>query len=104
MARRRWLNRNVVALGLADLAADANYEMILAVLPLFVTVGIGAPVYAVGLIEGVADGLAALAKVISGRVSDRIMHRHRVGVAGYAVTTIGFASLIAVVSWPRALL
>src|SRR5439155_24020303 len=99
----RWLNRNVLAIGLGDLAADANYEMILAVLPLFLTAGIGAPVYAVGLVEGVADGLAALVKVVSGRVSDRIHRRHAVGVAGYAITTLGFAALIAVTTWPGAL-
>src|SRR5437762_600667 len=77
--------------------------MILAVLPLFLTAGIGAPVYAVGLIEGVADGLAALVKVISGRVSDRIRRRHAVGVVGYAITTLGFAGLVAVATWPQAL-
>ena len=97
-----WLNRNVLAIGLGDLAADANYEMILAVLPLFLTAGIGAPVYAVGLVEGVADGLAALVKVISGRVSDRIRRRHVVGVAGYAITTLGFAGLVVVATWPGA--
>src|SRR5207237_3895612 len=77
--------------------------MILAVLPLFLTAGIGAPVYAVGLVEGVADGLAALVKVISGRVSDRIPWRHAVGVAGYAITTLGFAGLVVVATWPGAL-
>ena len=92
-----------MAIGAADLAADANYEMILAVLPLFLTAGIGAPVYAVGLVEGVADGLAAAVKVISGRVSDRIRQRHAVGVAGYAFTTLGFAGLVAVTAWPQVL-
>lgn len=37
----RWLNRNVVGIGIADLAADANYEMVFAVLPLFITVPAG---------------------------------------------------------------
>jgi hypothetical protein len=31
--RVKWLNRNVVGIGIADLAADANYEMVFAVLP-----------------------------------------------------------------------
>jgi len=29
----KWLNRNVLGIGLADLAADANYEMVFAVYP-----------------------------------------------------------------------
>jgi Na+/melibiose symporter-like transporter len=44
-------NRDVLGIGLADLPADANYEMVLAVLPLFITTGLGAPVVAVGLVE-----------------------------------------------------
>ncbi|HEV3054865.1 MAG TPA: hypothetical protein VGX45_09445, partial [Solirubrobacteraceae bacterium] len=72
---RRWLNRNVLGIGLADLAADANYEMVLAVLPLFITAGLGAPVFTVGLVEGVADGSSAAIKVWSGWYSDRIVWR-----------------------------
>ena len=54
-----WLNRNVVGIGLADLAADANYEMVFSVLPLFITAGLGAPALAVGLVEGIGDGSSA---------------------------------------------
>ena len=57
--RVRWLNRNVLGIGIADLAADANYEMVFAVLPLFITAGLGAPAVAVGLVEGIADGSSA---------------------------------------------
>ncbi|HKW70913.1 MAG TPA: MFS transporter [Candidatus Dormibacteraeota bacterium] len=99
--RRRWLNRNVLAIGLADLAADANYEMVLAVLPLFLTSGLGAPAYAVGLVEGIADGSSAAVKVWSGWYSDRIRWRKSLAAAGYGATGFGFTLLIAVVSWPQ---
>ena len=78
----RWLNRDVVGIGLADLAADANYEMVLAVLPLFITGALGAPVIVVGLVEGVADGSSALGKLWSGWYSDRITWRKPSGSAG----------------------
>ena len=100
---RRWLNRNVFAIGLADLAADSNYEMILAVLPLFITTGLGAPVIAVGLVEGVADGSSALIKVWSGWYSDRIPWRRTLAAGGYAATGLGFSLLVAVTSWPQVL-
>jgi MFS family permease len=100
----RWLNRNVLGIGLADLAADANYEMVLAVLPLFITAGLGAPAFTVGLVEGVADGSSAAIKVWSGWYSDRISWRKSLGVGGYAATGFGFALLVAVSTWPQVLL
>jgi hypothetical protein len=101
---RRWLNRNVLGIGLADLAADANYEMVLAVLPLFITAGLGAPAFTVGLVEGVADGSSAAIKVWSGWYSDRIAWRKSLAVGGYGATGFGFALLVAVASWSQVLL
>ena len=101
---RRWLNRNVAGIGLADLAADANYEMVLAVLPLFITAGLGAPAVAVGLVEGIADGSSAAVKVWSGWYSDRIGWRRSLAAGGYAATGLGFSLLVAVATWPQVLL
>ena len=100
---RSWLNRNVVGIGLADLAADANYEMILSVLPLFITAGLGAPVVAVGLVEGIADGSSAVVKVWSGWYSDRIAWRKSLAAGGYGATGLGFSLLVAVSTWPQVL-
>ena len=97
----RWLNRNVVGIGIADLAADFNYEMVFAVLPLFITVGLGAPALAVGLIEGIGDGSSALVKLWSGWYSDRIGWRKRLAVGGYGTTVVGLGLIIAVSSWPQ---
>ena len=97
----RWLNRNVLGIGFADLAADANYEMVFAVLPLFITVGLGAPAFAVGLVEGLGDGSSAVVKLWSGWYSDRIAWRRRLAVGGYGTTVFGLALLVAVTSWPQ---
>ena len=77
--------------------------MVLAVLPLFITTGLGAPAIAVGLVEGVADGSSAAIKVWSGWYSDRIAWRKSLAVAGYGATGLGFALLLAVASWPQVL-
>ena len=98
------MNRNVLGIGLADLAADANYEMVLSILPLFITGGLGAPAYTVGLVEGIADGASAAIKVWSGWYSDRIPWRKKLGVGGYATTGFGLALLVAVASWPQVVL
>ncbi len=97
----RWLNRNVLGIGIADLAADANYEMVFAVLPLFITAGLGAPAFAVGVIEGVGDGSSAVVKLWSGWYSDRISWRKRLAVGGYGTTVLGLGLLVAITSWPQ---
>jgi MFS family permease len=78
--------------------------MVLAVLPLFITAGLGAPAIAVGLVEGVADGSSAAIKVWSGWYSDRIAWRKRLAAGGYTATGVGFALLVAVTTWPQVLL
>lgn len=97
----RWLNRNVVGIGVADLAADANYEMVFAVLPLFITAGLGAPALAVGLVEGIADGSSAAVKLWSGWYSDRVAWRKRLAVGGYGTTVVGLGLLVAITAWPQ---
>jgi len=80
--------------------ADWNYEGILAILPLFLTSGLGAPVYAVGLVEGVADGASAGVRLWSGWYSDRIPWRRWLGTGGYATTVAGLAGLVVINAWP----
>lgn len=64
---------------------DISSEMIHALLPLFLTVGLGASVAVVGLIEGVAEATASIAKVFSGYLSDRIGRRKPLILVGYAL-------------------
>jgi MFS family permease len=101
---RRWLNRNVLGIGIADLAADANYEMVFAVLPLFVTTVLGAPVFAIGLIEGLGDGSSAIVKLWSGWYSDRVAWRKRLAVGGYATTVFGLGWIVVITAWPEVIL
>jgi len=75
--------------------------MVFAVLPLFITAGLGAPALAVGLVEGIADGSSAVVKLWSGWYSDRIAWRKRLAVGGYGTTVFGLALLVAVNAWPQ---
>ena len=78
--------------------------MVFAVLPLFITAGLGAPAFAVGLIEGIGDGSSALVKLWSGWYSDRIPWRKRMAVGGYGLTVFGLGLLVAISSWPQVVL
>jgi MFS family permease len=86
MARKNNLNRDVVALGLVSLLNDISSEMIYPLLPLFLTVTLGAGVQVLGLIEGIAETTAALLKWGSGWISDRRKSRKPFALFGYAVS------------------
>ena len=76
------LTRNVKALSLVSLLTDASSEMILPLLPLFVTTVLGASATMLGAIEGLADSISALLKLASGWWSDRVRRRKPIVVAG----------------------
>lgn len=67
---------------------DISSEMIHALLPLFLTVGLGASVVLVGLIEGLAEATASITKVFSGYLSDRIGRRKPLILFGYALGAV----------------
>src|SRR5919204_3656710 len=85
-ARRR-LPENVRALSWVSFANDCASELAYPIVPLFLTTTLGAPVAALGLIEGLAEGIAVGLRGIAGRLSDRAGERRRPWiVAGYAVS------------------
>ena len=82
------LPSGVWALGLVSLLMDMSSEMIHALLPTFLVVGLGASAATLGVIEGVADGTASLAKLFSGWLSDRLGKRKALAVLGYGLAAI----------------
>ena len=57
-------------------------------LPLFVTLTLGASTAILGLIEGVAESTASLVKLFSGWLSDKLQKRKSLAVAGYALASL----------------
>ena len=82
------LGRNVVILGLVSFFTDASSDMIYPLLPLFVTLTLGASAEMLGLIEGVAESTASLLKLFSGWLSDKLQKRKALAVAGYALASL----------------
>ncbi len=97
------MSRNVVLLGVVSFFADISSEMVYPLIPLFLTTTLGAPVVAVGLIEGVAESSASLLKWIFGWFSDRLRRRVPFTFAGYALAAIAKPGLAAAFVWPTAL-
>ena len=67
--------KSVWALGFVSLLMDVSSELIHSLLPVFLVTVIGTSMAVVGLIEGVAEPTAAITKVFSGALSDRIGKR-----------------------------
>jgi len=80
--------RGVWILGFVSLLMDFSSEMIHALLPLYLTVGLGASALTVGLIEGVAEATAMIVKVFSGVLSDRWRNRRRLVAIGYGMAAL----------------
>ena len=73
------------ALGFVSLFMDVSSEMIHSLLPLFLVGTLGASVALVGVMEGAAEATAAIVKIFSGWLSDRLGHRKWLAVAGYGL-------------------
>ena len=94
------LPRNVRALSWVSFANDAASELAYPIVPLFLTVTLGAPVAAVGLIEGVAEGIAVGLRGAAGWLSDRWGERRLPWVAGgYGGSAVGRIVVAAAPHW-----
>ena len=82
------LPRPVKALGLVSLLTDASSEMIYPLLPAFLTGALRAGPAFVGLVEGAAEAVSSVVKVVAGRVSDRRPRRKPLVVAGYGLSSL----------------
>ena len=85
----------------SSLFMDISSEMIHSLLPVFMVTVLGTSLWAVGLIEGLAESTALIVKVFSGVLSDLFRRRKPLVVLGYglaAVTKLVFP-LASTVGW-----
>lgn len=82
------LNSTIVVVGLVSLFTDLSSEMIVPILPLFLTSVLHVQVSAVGIIEGMAESAASVLKLFSGWFSDRMGKRKPLMVFGYGLSNL----------------
>ncbi len=101
------LPRNIWAVSLTSFFMDISSEMVINILPLFLSNVLGVKTNIIGLIEGVAEATASLLKMISGWLSDKLKTRKWLAVLGYGISALAkpffyFASAwetIAAIRW-----
>jgi MFS family permease len=81
------LSRTVIALGLVSLFNDLASEIVVPLIPILLAGVLGAGPVALGIVEGVADAVAAFLKLWSGRHSDALGGRRKgLTLAGYTLS------------------
>lgn len=99
---KSWLTPGVLGIGLASLFSDWGHEAATAILPAFLA-SLGAPAYALGVIEGVSDGLSSFAKLAGGWIADRPELRKPTGIFGYLMTGLSTGAYALLNTWPAVL-
>ena len=84
----RSMPRNVWAVSLTSFLMDISSEMVINILPLFLSNVLGFKTNIIGLIEGVAETTSSLLKMFSGWFSDKIGGRKWLAVTGYGISAI----------------
>ncbi len=67
---------------------DISSEMVLNLLPLFLSAVLGIKTNIIGIIEGIAEATSSVLKVFSGWLSDKLRSRKWLAVAGYGLSTL----------------
>ncbi|HQU15853.1 MAG: hypothetical protein B7Z66_03210 [Chromatiales bacterium 21-64-14] len=94
----------VLLLGTVSFLNDVASDMIMPLLPVFLSVTLGAGPAAIGLIEGLSEAAVSLLKLWSGRLGDQGVGHKRLAVLGYSISNALRPLLGLVASWEAALL
>ncbi|MBT2541688.1 MFS transporter [Streptomyces sp. ISL-44] len=92
-ARRR-VPAAVLALGAVSLVTDVSSEMVTAVLPLYLVLGLGLSPLQFGFLDGMFNGATALVRLLGGRLADRGGRHKRVAGTGYLLSALSRLGLL----------
>ncbi len=82
---------------------DVSSEMIFTLMPLFLANILGATTVIIGFIEGLADSIASVLRVVSGWLSDRLGKRKPLSFAGYAISAVAKPFMCLASTWAMVL-
>lgn len=96
------LSPNVIRLGWVSLLTDISSEMLYPLVPIFLTTVLGAPMAALGLMEGLAESVSNVLKIFSGWWSDQAGKRRPFVIGGYSLSAFSKPLLVFAqfLGWP----
>ena len=89
------LSPNVAALGYVSMLTAMSSAMIYGLLPVYMVRVLGISIASVGVIEGMAEAVNSLIKIVSGTSSDWIGRRKPLVVFGYVLSATNGAAYLA---------
>jgi MFS family permease len=93
---------NILLLGMVSLLTDLSSEMMVSILPMYIT-SIGGTAFIVGLTGGLGDSISSLLKVFSGYWSDRTGRRKPFVFFGYGASAVAKLALAFSTTWGQIL-
>ncbi len=86
---------NVFALGAVSLITDISSEMVTAVLPVYLVLGLHLSPTVYGVVDGTYTGATALLRLVGGYVADRASRRKFIAGLGYGLSAVAKLGLLA---------
>ncbi|MFA6005362.1 MAG: MFS transporter [Patescibacteria group bacterium] len=91
---------SVYILGFVSLFNDIASEMLYPIMPIFLTQILNAPIFIIGIIDGVAEGVSSFMKAYLGYLSDKMQKRKPFVFAGYGFSAISKVIIAFSSTWP----
>jgi len=82
------LPRNIWAVSITSFLMDISSEMVINLVPLFLSNVLGVRTALIGLVEGIAESTASILKLFSGFISDKLRARKWLAVLGYGISAL----------------
>jgi MFS family permease len=89
------LGGNVFALGAVSLVTDVSSEMVTAVLPVYLVLGLHLSPALYGVVDGTYTGATALLRLAGGYVADLVRRRKLIAGLGYGLSAVAKLGLLA---------
>lgn len=98
------MNPVIVLLGFVSLLTDLSSNMIVPILPLYLTTVLHVQVGSIGIIEGIAESTASILKLFSGWMTDRTRKHKLLMLIGYGLSNLTKPFFALSTSWGQVLL
>jgi len=96
------IGANILLLGMVSLLTDLSSEMMVSILPMYIT-SLGGTAFIVGLTGGLGDSISSILKVFSGYWSDRTGRRKNFVFFGYGASAVAKLALALSSTWGQIL-